>query len=159
MSYPFQAPRWFIQRFPASAPGAEFDFTPNRLGTWIIRRLCFTFATSAVVANRIPSFLVTDGNDVTWRAAAPAAIAAGITTNFTAYQGANPNVAANGLVTLGWPEPGLILRQGDHLQSLTSLIDVGDQYSAGAAFLFELPSGPDLRMDPGEQIYAEPQSW
>lgn len=156
MVWPFEAPRMQIVRAPVPAPGANWALTPNLLGTWIVQSLSFQLVTSAVVAARTVDLQVTDGNDVWFRAGAPAPFAAATTARFTAYRGANPNVASSGLVTLCWPEPGLILRQGDTLSVVTGLIDVADQYSAISALIQELPSGPEMRLDPSSDIYAEP---
>lgn len=155
MTYPFEAPRWFVQQGAQPAAGAEWSMTPIRLGTWLLKRLCFTFVTSIAVANRIPSLQVFDGNAVTFRCGAPAAILTGVTTQFVGFNGANPNATAGGIVTLSWPENGLMLRQGDVLSSVTAGLDVADQYSAIAALVYEMPSGPTLRMDPSEPIYSE----
>lgn len=158
MSWPFEAIRWFPVNLPKPAAGAEIALTPNQQGFWRVWSICATLTTSAAIPVRTPEFRVNDGNGVFWRQAAPAVIGPAATVNFTAFEGANPNVGANGLVTLCWPQTGLYLRQGDVLSSLTANLDVADQWSNIVAMVQELPSGPDYRLLPAQETYVEPLS-
>lgn len=151
----FQEPRWYIPQVLTPAPGAEVDITPVGQGFWRIWSIVFHLATSVVVANRIPSFVLTDGANVFWREQASAALAASLAADYTMYQGSQPGVGAGALVRIGFPEGGLYLRQGDHLKTITAGIDVADQWSAVAAMVQELPSGPFFRMDPTDGVYSE----
>ena len=149
MPFPYEAPRWFLRAADLNvAAGAEILVVPTGLGGIRIWSLCFTFTADAVVGNRTPTLVASDGAAVFWRAAAPVVVAANGVVTYTAFQGAFPNTAANGLVTLSWPQDGLYLRQGDRLATVTAGLDPGDAYSNIVAYVEEYPSGPDYGMEP-----------
>lgn len=50
--------------------------------------------------------------------------------------------------SLSFPDEGVFVRQGWHLRTLTSARDAGDQYSAVALIVEELPSGPSWSAQP-----------
>lgn len=156
MGVQLQTVRWIPQAIPTPAAGAEWSFTPQGMGGVLVKSLRFQFTTSAVVGNRLPRVVADDQTTIWWEAAAPTAVAATTTATYAAFDGGTPGTAANGLVTLSWPRTGLWLPQGNRLRSITPALDVADQYSNLAVLLYELPSGPFVRMDPTDLLMFEP---
>lgn len=156
MAWKWQAPRWYLAPTPQPAAGAEFVYTPTGLGFQRIWSLCFTFTASAAVPVRTPTLRLSDGNQTFWRWGAPATVAALGSVPYCGFEGANPAVSANGIVTFELPHTGLYLRQGDVLSTVTAGLDVADQYSLVGMMIEEWPSGPDFRMVPSDDMYAEP---
>lgn len=117
-----------IQAIAQPAAGAEF--TTVLTAPLVIQAITFKFATSAVVASRVPQIIVDDGtaNTVIWSVnAMSGAITASLSPRYTGFPTAVPTgILSNVLFTI----PGLIrLPTGTRIRSLTSAIDVGDQYS------------------------------
>jgi len=154
---PMQVPRWIQGPFPTPAAGADFTIKPVGQGGILVKTVRFTFTADAVVGNRSIRLLATDGTTVWWETDLPALVAALGVVPVSLFDGATPGVAASGLVTLALPLGGLWLPQGHSLVSLTAGIDPGDTYSGLAGLVYELPSGPYVRMDPTSLVYLEAQ--
>lgn len=152
----YQAPLLFAQPVPAPPAGQEWVLKPTGRGGILVRNLTFRFTASAAVANRLPTIVATGSDGVFWREEAPAVVAAAGIVRYQAYDGDIPHVGGGGLVTLGWPAGGLWLPQGFTLGSLTTLLDVADQYDQVNAYIQELPSGPWFGAWPTAVMYAEP---
>jgi hypothetical protein len=152
-----QAPVLYPQRVAAPAVGQEFVLRPTGQGGILVQSITFTLTTSAVVANRIPTLVLSDGTDTILRFQAPTALAASLVATWQAYDGAFPNAGAAGITTLGWPNQGLWIPQGYSLTSVTVGLDgAGDQYSGIIAFVQEFTSGPDYTAQPTELMHTEP---
>lgn len=145
-----KAPVPFLQIASATTPaaGAEFTLRAPGQGIWRVMSLAFTFTASAVVANRRVALLADDQTDVWFAAESTVDIAATQAVRFGAYPGAAAAGLAATLVNIPLPPQGLILQPGHRLRSSTSLIDVGDQFSAVRAQIQEYPQGPDLEWLP-----------
>lgn len=99
-------------------------------------------ATSAVVANRVPSLVFADGDGVQFGTyPASVAIVAGSTATITFAMDVE-SVTANTNALVSSEIPGLILPPGFQWQVTVAGIDVGDQISAVAAYIWRAPSGP-----------------
>jgi hypothetical protein len=139
--------RTFVKPVTNPAPGAEISITPTGMGFWRILSFLFTFATSAVVANRFPSVLATDGTTRYWRSGTVASLAASQSADWAGFPGVGAGGSANGVVYLAWPNGGLILPPGFRLATLTTGLDAGDQYSGIAMLIEELLTGEGSTID------------
>lgn len=143
---------------PIAAPAAGADFsTPQfRVWPWRLLGLVATLTTSAVVANRQVTLNLTDGNGITWRGTAPAVQAATTTVTYQLLPLATPSAPVAGLSTMALPADGLWIPRGWTLNVVTTLLDVGDQWSAIVADIQELPDGPDIQWEPSMDLYGIP---
>jgi hypothetical protein len=113
---------------PNPAAGAEFIAKVPNAAAWRIDSFQAQFVTSAAIANRVPHFTITDGQGHSvYNVPASGNQVAGTTVQ---YSGAPDSVAANfdNAVVITLPEP-VILQENWTFQSLTTVIDVGDQWS------------------------------
>jgi hypothetical protein len=109
------------------AAGSELLYVADE--DMVVMSARITFVTSAVVANRFPAFVADDGNAVNefFRVADATGRAASTTTQYALFAGAPTSGLSAGF---GLPAMGLKLRKGDRLRTITSALDVGDNYSA-----------------------------
>jgi hypothetical protein len=138
------------------AAGADFSITADLFGAQQIIGLVFTLTTSAAVANRQVTLALDDGTNVTWRAVAAQVQAAGVAVNHQVHLDSPQLALVAGLTIMSFPAEGLLLRRGWRLHSITSLIDVADQFSAIVAHVQELPDGPDYTLEPSVTTAAYP---
>jgi hypothetical protein len=111
------------------AAGGEIVYTADEDMT--IHSLTFTLTTSAIVNNRIVTLRADDGNPANtffW-VSSPANHAASTTLPYSAVEGV-PTATITGLILIALPALGLKLRKGDRLRTVTTLLDVGDNYTA-----------------------------
>jgi hypothetical protein len=120
------------------AAGGEIVVTPTGRGAWKILSMLLTLTTSAVVANRAVRLEATDTSQPYFRTDADAVQAASLTGLYSAFAGASGAVGASGVAGIAWPTDGLLLPQGHSLATITTAIDVGDQYSAIGLLVIEL---------------------
>lgn len=118
---------------PQPAAGADFSFDPSSTDKSLLLAVTATLTTSAVVANRRPALSFKDKSaGVWWSADAVYPQTAGLTVTYSwargAGAGADPTIAA--AERIGLPLPWARLQPQDLVQSITSAIDVGDQWSA-----------------------------
>lgn len=148
MTYPVER----VQRFPVNAPqpavGADWTLTPTGLGTWRILSLTAILTASAAVANRNVVLVADDQTTTYFRLPALAAQTAGQVVHYDAFDGSSVSNSLAGDQLLDWPNGGLVLRQGHRLRSITTGIDVADQWSAISAMVEELPSGRQFFVTP-----------
>jgi hypothetical protein len=97
---------------------------------------------------------VDDGSTVIWRGTTAVTQAAGTTQIYELLPQAIPTGNVNGVALMALPPEGLLLRRGWRLRTTTTLIDVGDQYSAISLYAQELPDGPTFKVDPTMPSYA-----
>lgn len=156
-----------VQRFPVAVSnpnaGAEWlaqiggsNLTIPGLGPWRLLSLAFQLVTSAVVANRTVQLALDDTVVTYLRCGAPGSQAGGATEVYAAFEGSTGG-GANGPVNhLSWPSPAPILYPGHRLRTITTNLDVGDQYSAIGLMVEELPSGRYVAFQPFEHATVEP---
>jgi hypothetical protein len=121
-----------VKEVPVASPaaGAEWSTVVPAGTTWELLSVQETLATSAVVANRVASVQVPDASAArVLRIAGGGLDAASLTTmeTFAAGLGTTENVSHH---QAPLPAPPAILPGGWQVGSLTTNIDVGDQYSA-----------------------------
>lgn len=122
-----------VQILPVASPvaGAEFVVSPRAGEDWRIIGIRATLTTSAAVANRVPELVWDDqttiGAGVAAMTTQPASVA--VTYNFAVMSSAFSTgaLATGAKANVGLPE--LILPTGYRARSITSLIDVADQWS------------------------------
>lgn len=148
--------RWnFRPRLAQPVAGADWSFKNDRQGLMRIRNITFQLATSAAVANRVVRVEATDGNEVYFRTVASAAQAASLTGLFGGFPGCSGLTALAPVNLLTWPVDGVNLWPGWTLQSVTTALDVGDQFSAIVFAYEELPFGPTVADYPTDSVYEE----
>lgn len=157
MTGALQTPRWIPGAFPSPAVAADLAIKPTGMGGILIKSVRFTFTADATVGNRSVRLVATDGTVQWWEQDLPALIAAGGVVNVSAWDGAIPNVSASGLVSIPLPRNGLWLPQGNSLATVTTFVGPADAYSGLAGLVYELPSGPYVRMEPTTLVYIEGQ--
>lgn len=133
---------------PNPLVGAEMAVTPNRSGAWRLLNLVFTFTASAVVAVRQVQLRLGDGSRTYWFGVTATTQAATVAATYQATPQAVPAAAVGGIVQLALPPEGLWIPRGWTLSTVTTLIDVGDQYSGIALLVEEFPDGPDFVASP-----------
>lgn len=158
MPYSLNFPRRRVVPFTAPAAGAEFTITPDKAALWRILSLRFVLTTDANVANRQVTLVADDGTTTFFQTGAVLNHAAGTALIYTTFEGAGVATTGFGTEHLPFPVPGVVLEQGFRLRSLTTAIQVGDQFSAIAALVQELPSGPDFFVWPSYVNDYEPTS-
>jgi hypothetical protein len=140
------------------AAGAEIDITPNEAAIWVVKHLIFTFTASAAVANRQVLLRADAGGTPFYAAPSTVVQAAASADTYIGYPQAVHAAAALGIVLLPLPSEGLVLEQGWHLRTVTSGLDVADQYTAVSAIVESWPTAADLAHIPAglwvEQDYT-----
>lgn len=105
------------------AAGSEIIFTADE--DMIVHSLVFQLITDATVANRTPTILADDGNDVFFRASAGVQTAS-VAQTYCAFAGSAFQAAST--VLFAFPATGLRLRKGDRLRTSTNTLQAGDNY-------------------------------
>lgn len=141
MTYPVERVQRYVATPPQPAAGADWTLTPTGLGAWRILSLTAILTASGAVANRSVVLVADDQTTTFFRLPALAAQTAGQVVHYDAFDGSSVSNSLTGDQLLDWPNGGLVLRQGYRLRSITTGIDVADQWSAIAAMIEELPSG------------------
>lgn len=110
------------------AAGAEWSQTVPPGESWQINTIRYTLVTSAVVASRLTSITLDNGTTVFARFPSTQTEPASLTNTYTA----SVDVASSGLLgtEILISLPRIILPSGYRIRSLTTAIDVGDDYSA-----------------------------
>lgn len=114
------------------AAGAEWSQTVPAGESWQLTSIRFSLVTSAVVANRIPSIVFDNGVTVVGRYATAASQAASLTTTYTGSVDTPSSALLGTEVVIAIPR--MILPSGYRIRSLTTAIDVADDYSAPVFF-------------------------
>lgn len=114
------------------AAGAEVNFPVPAGQGLLLKAVRFRLVTSAVVANRVPILTIADDNANTvmeFPAAVAQAASLTVDYNFIADLGYAAAAVAGGKFVQGIA-PFLYLPDGWTIKTVTSLIDVGDDYAA-----------------------------
>jgi hypothetical protein len=113
------------------AAGAEASVTVPAGTQWELYSVGITLVTSAAVANRTPHLLVDDGTNVVANLV-PAAVQAASATVAYSFTEAGVDYAAvrDGVMLVGQLPTGLRLGPGWRIRTLTTALDVGDNYGA-----------------------------
>ncbi len=155
MTYPVER----VQRFPVQAAkpaaGADWALTPTGLGGWRILSLTATLAASAAVANRFVALTADDQTMTYFRVPSGGAQTAGLTLHYSAFDGSSVFAPVGADQELDWPTGGLFLAQGNFLRSVTTGIDVADQWSNITAMVEELPTGRQFLFTPTGSYQVE----
>lgn len=146
-----------------AALGAELQIFPNTtngLSTWIITALTFDFVTSAVAGNRQSVLsLQTGGAARVLRIPQNSNIPASTARRTSCYPGAVPGAGVGIDVTLPLPIPGIVLRPGWVLTTVTAALDAGDQYQNIVVSYVELyPTASEALSPPVGQLWTPGQS-
>lgn len=113
----------------APAAGAEWAVSVPARTTWEVLSVRHRLATSAVVANRAPGLRVNDPNGITVYQLSPQAVLAAGAASFVDFLpglGTTESVQQQQALL---PSPVPVIPEGWSIGSLTTGIDVGDQYS------------------------------
>lgn len=111
------------------AAGAEFTIAVPPGITWELLGVHCRIVTSAVVANRVPKVSIKNGDGVERsRFSVNAVLVASTNTLLDWWSGLGDTVNQAG-TQQGLPSPALYLPAGFGISSVTSLVDVADQYS------------------------------
>jgi hypothetical protein len=131
--------RWQVVSLPAPPAGQELDIRNGGIGPWRLWYLGFRFTTSAVVNVRVPRFTLDQDTLTYLRFPHASTFAANTTGRFQGMSGDIGAPTVDGVTFLPWPDFGPILRPGDHLRSVTALIDAADFYDQIVAYIEEIP--------------------
>lgn len=130
------------------AAGAEFSLTPSGAGGLLIRSMVFTMTADANVASRAVHLTVTNGSRRWYASRANSVQTAGQSFIYAAYEGCSAGATGATVIALDFPANGLWVPRGHTLATLTSNMQVGDQYSAIGLYAIEFPSGPEWELWP-----------
>lgn len=113
------------------AAGVEASVTVPAGQSWELYSVGITLVTSAAVANRTPHLIVDDGTNVVANLV-PAAVQAASATVAYSFTMAGADFAAvrDGVMLVGQLPTGLRLGPGWRIRTLTTALDVGDNYGA-----------------------------
>jgi hypothetical protein len=137
-----------VVQIPNPAAGAEFSIRAPGEGLWRIMSLAYTLTTDVNAANRAQSLVADDGTSVYFSTDSTVFHVASTARGYSAWEGAVGVTAISGDVILSFPTRGLVLPAGHTLRSLTTAIQVGDQYSGIAVQVEEFPNGPGVEWLP-----------
>jgi hypothetical protein len=135
------------------AVGLDWTTTVPAGHVWELATVFASLTSSAVVANRVPRLVVT-AEGVTILDAPPAAVQAASLTRRYSWAGYEAAYQVDTGVAV--PLPPLVLAEGATVGSLTTALDVGDQWSAPVLYVvdswvrggaIDLGSLPDLRVE------------
>jgi hypothetical protein len=138
--------RWQVIDIPTPVAGAELDITNPGRGVWLIHSIRARFTASAVVAVRDPLWTLDQAGLEFWRTDNATTIAATASAIFEGFDGSTGAAVTPSASFLPWPDCGLWLRQGDHLRTLTALIDPADQWDQCRLLVEEIPLLPPSAM-------------
>jgi hypothetical protein len=137
-----------VVQVPTPAVGTDWSVAAPGQGLWRLLAFRYVFTTDANVANRLPSLIVDDGTSALLQVSAPAVQAAGIAQSYSGFPGSGGAALAGAPWLVPCPSDGILLLPGFRLRSSTTAIQVGDQFSAIALYIEELPTGPAVRVTP-----------
>lgn len=118
-----------VDQFAAPAAGADFSISPPNRMQEQIRSIGVTLVTSAVVANRQIVFKIVSGIKNPWSIALATPQTASQTVRYVFVPNLSAPALVNGIYQVPLP-PDTSLTVGENLQSLTTGLDAGDQWSA-----------------------------
>lgn len=151
-------PLWFPVPVTQPAAGADWTLSVTGQGIWVVRSIVCQLLTSAVVATRAVTMIVTDSSNTYFRTVAGATQAASLTRRYAGYAGSAGGIPQGTVIPVGWPTDGVVLTQGSTLQSVTEAIDPADQWSQVVALIEEIPAGFGERYVPGSYTFLESES-
>lgn len=137
-----------VRGIASPAAGADLSITPDLFGAQQVIGFNATLTTSAAIANRQVTLTIDDGTVTMFRAVASQVQAAGVTVTYQVFLNSPQLALVAGLTLMAFPSEGHLLRRGWRLRTVTSLIDVADQWSAVGLYVQEFPDGPDVIQDP-----------
>lgn len=110
------------------AAGADWTFTIPANTRMRIQSIGMTFVTSAAAGNRCPRIMLSDGGNPYWRGVPQAVQAASLTIGIYSAPAVCTSVVSANTLNIALPN-NLVMLAGQSIQSATSGLDVGDQYS------------------------------
>lgn len=140
---------------PAPAVNTDWRVTCPGQGIWRIQALRASLATSAAVANRQVSLVLSDGTADFATVPASAAITASKTGVVSTIPGAPSLGVADGPLLFPAPTDGWLLLPGFSLRAVTANLDATDQWSAVQLWVVEYPTGPKDRFTPDVPVIVE----
>lgn len=150
MTRPIAAPRRRVVRVASPAAGAEWTRVNDSGRLWWVYAVVFRLTTDANVATRVTGVIARQGDDVWFGSSCAQTQAAGLTRRIGAYNGASAADSSASVNRMGWPADGLWLPPGERLESSTSGLQAGDQYSEIVLAVVELDESV---------VYVPGQGW
>lgn len=158
MADPRNKPIATVFTIATPAVGAGFTITPNTASDWLIRALTFQLVTDANAATRAVSLIVSNGSVNYRRLPAGTTQIASLTRVYSGSEGVSAGIATGSVITLTFPEAGILLPNGHTLTVDVENIQAGDQISAINGYRFEFPLGPAIHFWPFVNVLAEESS-
>lgn len=147
------------------APGAETSILVPGGVVWKVQSLFVRLATSAVVANRFVNILIGDSTSTFFRLGGIAAQTASTTLIYDWTVDWGDHLSGTSNTVFNQPFPNFPILGGWTISTLTSSIDVADQYSQIALYVLEIEETPydievqrDLAQLAGSRSDAIPQT-
>ncbi len=120
------------------AAGAEVSVTVPGRAVWQVHAITAVLVTDVSIANRVPHFIVDDGQRTMFEVASLAAHTASLTVRYSLAPGiAGDAQIAAGAVVL--PIPPLVLLPGWRIRTATDAIVAGDNWGAPVLYVTEIP--------------------
>jgi hypothetical protein len=113
----------------APAAGAEISVPVPAGVNWILRSVSYSLTTSAVVANRLSHLVLDDGANIFWEGVSGSAEAASLTERYSWTAGISAQSDAGNVIQGAIPTE-CRMRPGWRVRTVTSALDLGDQYSS-----------------------------
>lgn len=134
-----------IVTVPSPAAGAEWSTKPPAGSVWLIQTLTARLTTSAVVANRMPRVLYSDSDAEFYRLPQSQVVVASTVLVLELARGLTTSFGQIDVQTWSYaPLLPLPLLGSWQIGSTTTLIDVGDQWSAIRLYVLEIEETPYL---------------
>lgn len=127
--------------------GAEWLATVPGGAVWIVQNIFYTLVSSAVVATRVSNLRWTDGSMEIGRLSCSVTQPASNTLKYTWWKslGSVNTAGGGGFASISLPK--VYMFPGWTVGTITSAIDVGDQYSAVSVYALEVEERPyDVEM-------------
>jgi hypothetical protein len=144
--------RWRTRKIANPAAGADWTFKAPGGFYWRITSIVARLVTSAAVANRVLTLRAGDQTNFWYAQETPLAVPQNTTVDFCAHTGGGGTSGTALTLVLALPSEGLLLLPGNQLVSVTTAIDVADQWSDVIAMLDEIPSDDIYASTEGAQV-------
>lgn len=134
---------WRTLRLQPPNVGTDWVLKPGGQRWWRVVSFVALLTTDANVATRVVHFEAATGERVWSRLVVNAGQLAGASVFYTAHTSISQFGILDNTMSVQLPAGGLLIGPGDTFGPVTTLLQVGDQWSALAFRLEEVPQGPD----------------
>lgn len=140
-------------------PAAQGEITITVPGQeiWVVESLAFRLVADATVATRVTSLAVDDGGVEFLRSITGFSHTAGLTMEYCAFRGSGTFGSSDGKTVMPWPSGDVGLSPGMRIKTVTSNLQVGDQFSRIRLLVMAYPTGPRVTVTPGVNAVVEPR--